>query len=158
MWRGKQPVPSFSSSRQLSSGRWAWNGGATSLILGTLKKFFISWFLSSSSVITYSAPKFFSLSVSLWMSGLETKHNFWSHLLTFFTTDTLDSATDVRWISLCGKLGSGLSQALTWGWPPCLIVLQHLLALVFSLAWENYTGWFLSFFKKKIYYFFGDVG
>lgn len=76
IWRGTMgSVPSFFSSSQLSSGRWVWNGGIRALILGTLKKFFISCFLNSSSVITCSAPIFFSLSVNFWMSGLETKHN-----------------------------------------------------------------------------------
>ena len=75
-WRGDSgdeqwPVPSFpNSSDCLFSVRWAW-----SLFTGTLKKLFISGFLSSSSVTTWSAPRFFSLSVSFWRSGLETKHN-----------------------------------------------------------------------------------
>lgn len=72
------------------------NGGAASLILGTLKTFFISCVLSSSSVITRSAPRFFSLSVSFWRSGLETKHEPRSHRLTFSTKGSRDcSATAV---------------------------------------------------------------
>lgn len=81
-----------------------------SLIPGTLKKFFISCFLSSSSVITCSAPRVFSLSVSFWMSGLETKHNPWSHLLSISTRGSRTALPQLCECEiLCGKLGLGLS-------------------------------------------------
>lgn len=76
---------------------------------GTLKKLFISGFLSPSSVTMWSAPRFFSLSVSFWRSGLETKHNPGSSVTSaHFLHQRLPgpSATGVRTRSFsCGKLG-----------------------------------------------------
>lgn len=90
----------------LRGGEQEW--GAAPLILGTLKTFFISCVLSSSSVTTCSAPSFFSLSVSFWRSGLETKHEPQSHRLTFSTKGSRDcSAAAVTTCFFVGSWGPG---------------------------------------------------
>lgn len=100
------------------------NGGTASLVLGTLKTLFTSCVLSASSVTTCSAPSFFSLSVSFWRSGLETKHEPRSHPAHFLPQrlpGLLGHSCDN--VFLCGKLGSGLSRAWSRACPCSSIVL-----------------------------------
>lgn len=120
------PVPSFSNACQLSSGRCAWTGGAMSLLLGTLKKFFISGLLSSSSVMTCSAPRLFSLSLSFWISGLETKY---SSLVTSagFFHQSLPGPLYHSWENPCFFLqeaGVRFKPGLSRDQPPNFIWLQ----------------------------------